>query len=209
MLSEVLSGSLVTAALNAAGFSTFSGLQYFTNAADTRTRGVDVTGRYGFVFGGGHELDLSLGYNHNETEITSRKPTPAVLAGSNLVLIGRESAGIIEQANPRSFSRLGLDYSFDSFSAHLAGLRYGTYKTFHTSNPALDQTYGEQYVVNLSADYRFTQAFNATLGVNNLFDSHPDKVRTALRNPVVSLYSNLSPEGGAGSIYYARFNYSF
>ncbi len=209
VLSEVLSGPLVTAALNAAGFSTFSGLQYFTNAADTRTRGLDVTGRYGFTFGGGHDLNFSLGYNRNDTEITARKPTPSVLAGSNLVLIGRESAGIIEQANPTSFVRLAADYSFDNFSAHLAGLRYGTYKTFHTSNPALDQSYAEQYVVNLSADYRFNDAFNATLGVNNLFDSHPDKVLPALRNPVVSLYSNLSPEGGAGAIYYARFNFSF
>jgi iron complex outermembrane receptor protein len=209
VLSEVLSGPLVTQALNAAGFSTFSGLQYFTNAADTRTRGVDVTGRYGFAFGGGHELDFSLGYNHNETEITGRKATPSALAGSNLVLIGRETAGIIEEANPSSFVRLAADYSFDKFSTHVAGLRYGTYKTYHTSNPALDQTYGEQYVVNLSADYRFTDAFNATLGVNNLFDSHPDQVIPALRNPVVSLYSNLSPEGGAGAIYYARFNFSF
>ncbi len=45
--------------------------------------------------------------------------------------------------------------------------------------------------------------------MNNLFDSHPDQVIPALRNPVVSLSLNLSPEGGAGAIYYARFNFSF
>lgn len=209
VLSEVLTGPIVAQALSDAGFPTYSGLQYFTNGVDTRTRGLDVTARYGFRFGGLHQLDLSFGYNYNETDITGRKATPAVLAGSGLELIGRESAGLIEDANPSSFIRLAADYRFSDFDAHLSAVRYGTYYTHHTRDPELDQRYGAQIVVNTSAAYRFTEAFSATFGINNLLNSHPDKVLEALRNPVVRLYSNLSPEGGAGRVWYARVKYSF
>ncbi len=209
VLSETLTGALVRQVLAEAGFPTYSGLQYFTNAVDTRTRGVDVTARYALRFGSGQRLDLSAGYNRNRTEITGRKATPDVLAGSGLVLIGREASTLIEQAHPRSFSRLAADYTHGGFDVHASGVRYGTFQTRHTSNPAFDQTYDPQVVVNLSAGYRFFDRLKLSLGVNNLLDSHPDEVLAAIRNPVVSIYSGLSPEGGAGRLYYARLDYSF
>ena len=209
VLSETLTGALVRQVLTQAGFPTYSGLQYFTNAVDTRTRGVDATARYALNFGQGQTLDLSAGYNWNSTEITGRKPTPDVLAGSGLVLIGREATALIEEANPRSFSRLAADYRVGSFDAHVSGVRYGTYRTRHTSNPSLDQSFDPQVVVNLSAGYRVFEALKVSLGVNNVFDSHPDEVLAAIRNPMVSVYSGLSPEGGAGRAYYARLDYSF
>ncbi|MGC4024426.1 MAG: TonB-dependent receptor [Mesorhizobium sp.] len=43
VLSETLNGALVRQVLSDAGYPTYSGLQYFTNAVDTRTRGVDAT----------------------------------------------------------------------------------------------------------------------------------------------------------------------
>lgn len=209
VLSEVLRGPLVTEKLTEAGFPTFSGLQFFTNAADTRTRGIDLTARYGFRLTHGGSLDLSLGYNRSETEITGVKPVPDVLAGSGLQLIGRESAGIIERSQPSSFVRLAADYALGPFSANVSAVRYGTYQAIHSTNPALDQTFSSQVVVNLHASYQFSDFVRATVGVRNLFDSHPDQVIPAARNPVVALYSGLSPEGGAGAVYYARLNFSF
>jgi iron complex outermembrane receptor protein len=208
VLSETLTGPLVRQVLTSAGFPTFSGLQYFTNAVDTRTRGVDATARYRFDLGSGR-LDLSAGFNWNETKITGRKGTPAVLAGSGLVLIGREAESLIEEANPDTFVRLAADYSVDRFDAHVSGVRYGVYRTRHTSNPAFDQRYGPQVVVNLAAGYQLLERVKLSAGVNNLFGSHPDQVLTAIRNPVVSVYSGLSPEGGAGRTYFARLDYSF
>lgn len=209
VLSETLTGALVRQVLTEAGFPTYSGLQYFTNAVDTRTRGVDATARYNLQLGPGHKIDLSAGYNWSGTEITDRKATPDVLAGSGLALIGREASALIEEANPSSFSRLAADYSYGSFDAHASGVRYGTYRTRHTSNPNYDQTFGPQVVVNVSAGYRLFDGLRLSLGVSNLFDSHPDEVLAAIRNPVVSVYSGLSPEGGAGRAYYARIDYSF
>ncbi len=209
VLSETLTGALVRQVLTDAGFPTYSGAQYFTNGADTRTHGIDATARYSLRFAGDQRLDLSAGYNWNETRITGRKPTPSVLAGSGLVLIGRESSALIEEANPRSFSRIAADYSVGRFDASFSAVRYGQYQTRHTSNAALDQTFDPQVVVNLGAGARLSERFKVSLGVDNVFDSHPDAVIPALRNPVVALYSGLSPEGGGGRLYYARLDTSF
>ncbi len=209
VLSETLTGALVRQVLANAGFPTYSGLQYFTNAVDTRTRGIDATARYRFNLASGARLDLSAGFNWNETKITHVKDTPAVLSGSGLVLIGREASSLIEEANPDTFLRLAADYGAGPFEAHLSGVRYGVYRTRHTSNPAFDQRYGPQVVVNIAAGYALFEGVKLSAGVNNLFGSHPDKVLTAIRNPVVSVYSGLSPEGGAGRTYFARLGYSF
>ncbi len=209
VLSEVLRGPIVVAALTAAGYPTYSGLQYFTNAANTRTRGIDATARYGVHFERAGTLDFSLGYNRNETEITDIKPVPPLLAGSGLVLIGREAEGIIERANPSSFARLAVDYDIEKFDAHINAVRYGTYQAINGTSPTLDQTFDSQVVVDFRVGYQFTEAFGTTLGATNLLDSHPDEVLPAVRNPVVSVYSGLSPRGGAGTAYYARLNFTF
>lgn len=208
VLSEVLRGPLVTEKLTEAGFPTFAGLQFFTNAADTRTQGIDLTARYGFRLQGG-TLDLSLGYNRSKTEITGVKPAPDVLAGSGLELIGRESAGIIERSQPPSFVHLAADYVRGPLDVNVSAVRYGTYEAIHPTNPALDQVFSSQVVANLNAGYRFNDLLKAMIGVRNLFDSKPDQVLPGARNPTVALYSGLSPEGAAGTVYYARLNFSF
>lgn len=209
VLSETLTGPLVRQVLAEAGFPTYAGAQYFTNAVDTRTRGLDATARHTLALANAHRLTLSAGYNWNETRITHRKATPAVLAGSGLNLIGRESAALIELANPRSFTRLAADYEGEALTSHLSVVRYGSYQTRHTSNPGWDQRYDDQRVVNLGTSLRLGRGLKVSAGVNNLFDSHPDQVISALRNPVVAIYSGLSPEGGAGRSYSLRLDYTF
>jgi len=209
VLSETMTGALVRQVLTNAGFPTYSGLQYFTNAVDTRTRGVDITARYQIDFANGGVLDLSAGFNWNETKITHIADLPQELAGSGIALIGREARGLIEEANPDTFIRLAADYSQGNFDAHVSGVRYGVYRTRHTTNPDWDQRFSPQVVVNLSAGYKLLENLKLSASINNLFNSHPDKVLPEIRNPVVSVYSGLSPEGGAGRVYFARIGYTF
>jgi iron complex outermembrane receptor protein len=199
----------VTQALTAAGFPTFSGLQFFTNAADTRTKGIELTGRYDIPLGAVGEVDLTAGYNRSDTEITSIKPPPSALAGSGLVLIGHEARGVIEGASPGSSARIAADYALKRFSAHLSAVRFGAYQALNSTSATLDQTFSPQTIVNLQAGYRFGELLRVAAGVDNLFNSHPDQVIPGARNPVVSLYSGLSPEGGAGSFWYVRASLSF
>lgn len=209
ILSETLNGPLVRQVLANAGFPTFSGASFFTNAANTRTRGLDATVSYRLDLGEDHHLDFGLGFNWGKTKITKVKDTPDVLAGSGLTLVGREARALIEEINPDTALRLSADYTLRRFALNASAVRYGVYWDRNSSNPALDQRFSPQIVANLAGSYRVTDGARVLLGVRNLFDSHPDKVLPAARNPVVALYSRLAPEGGAGRIFYGRVELSF
>ncbi|MBR7216647.1 TonB-dependent receptor, partial [Pseudomonas sp. B2021] len=64
ILSENLRGPAVASFLEARGHPGINGGRYFTNAVDTRTRGLDIVGSYSFDLAGG-ALDLTAGYNRN------------------------------------------------------------------------------------------------------------------------------------------------
>lgn len=207
-LSETLQGTLVRSILASAGFPTYSGLQFFTNAVDTKTRGIDVTAHYRLRLGDQHRVDFTAGYNYNRTLVTNIKDPPAALASAGLVLVGRQAKGLIEESNPRTFTRFAADYTLKKFDAHFSVVRYGIYWERNTSNPTLDQRFSPQFVANGELGYKLF-GVHFSVGINNLFNSHPDQVLAANRVAVVALYSGLSPEGGAGRTYYGRIGYSF
>lgn len=45
-------------------------VKFFTNSVDTRTRGLDVSGRYRHMMAGGRYLEVLGQYNHNSVEVT-------------------------------------------------------------------------------------------------------------------------------------------
>ena len=89
-----------------------TGARYFTNAIDTRTRGVDVVVNYGHrsaVENG--VIRLTGGYNHTKTTVTDVIPTPPELTGFDEQLFGRAERGRIEEAQPRDNLLLSANYS--------------------------------------------------------------------------------------------------
>jgi hypothetical protein len=48
--------------------------RYFTNAVDTRTKGVDVVSTYRLNLQQGARADFTLAYNHNDNEVRTSPP---------------------------------------------------------------------------------------------------------------------------------------
>ncbi len=94
--------AIVNAILAANGLETGQIVNYFTNAIDTRTIGVDVVGAYDQKLGDWGKLHWSLGFNYNKTRITDLAATPAQLASLNLTLFDRVAQGYIEVSNPQT-----------------------------------------------------------------------------------------------------------
>ena len=57
---------------------TYAGIQLFNNGANTKTQGVEATATYASDFGEFGHVDWSIGFNYNDTKITSLKALPAV-----------------------------------------------------------------------------------------------------------------------------------
>jgi iron complex outermembrane receptor protein len=208
-LTGSLTGSFVSGILARAGFPQLQGAQFFTNALDTKTEGVDVLARKTFRFENS-KLELSAAYAKTTTKITHIAPNPTQLAGTSITLIDRQQRGLITSSTPDNKIVLSGSYSFGGgWVISPTVKRYGTYTYIDTTNTALDQTFDPQWITDLNIDLPPIRGVQVSLGVNNLFRSYPEKVIPAARNPIVSEYPFLAPEGAYGSFYYLRAGVKF
>ena len=209
-LSETLTGPQVSSILNAAGYGSYTGVSFFTNALDTNTHGLDLNGSYRLDLEDASTLTFNGGLNWSKTEVTHVKANPGALAGTGIVLINREALSYVESASPQSKLILGLDYRKGDWQAAASAIRYGKYSLDSNNGPQYDQTFSAQWVANASLSYHLTQAFKLTVGGNNLFDSYPDKLLLANRSAGgIVEYPNIAPAGAEGAFYYVQADYSF
>ena len=193
------------------GLARGSALSFFTNALDTRTKGIDVVANYSLDVLDG-QLDLSAAFNANRTRIQALKAAPAPLAALGKSLVDREARGLIEHLAPKSKLALTANYVRGPWQVNIAATRYGDYRRNHATNPALDVDFGPQVVVDASLGYDFTERFRLTAGARNLFDSFPDIDTITLSNALVSggdKYSAFAPRGSTGGYYYLTASYRF
>ena len=198
------------ALLASLGVTGVNSARYFTNAADTRTRGVDVIGSYRIPLDSG-ALNLTAGYNYNKTEIQRIAANPPELAalGANLWRIGRDEQGRIEEGYPHDKTTLNATWNLSSWDLSLGATRYGEFTTrvSETGNPANDQTYGAQWIVDASASFRPDGNWTLTLGADNLLDEYPDRTLLVNSNAGQFPYSSQSPAGFNGAYVYGRIAY--
>jgi iron complex outermembrane receptor protein len=209
----LLGGNAAAQALLASlGINGVTSARYFTNAADTRTRGVDVIGSYTIPLANS-DLHLTAGYNYNKTKIVRIAPNPEELValGADLRRIGRDEEGRIEEGYPRDKTTLSATWNLAKWDFNLGATRYGefTARVSETGNPANDQTYGATWVVDASASYRPSENWTLTLGADNLTDEYPDRTLFANSNSGQFPYSSQSPSGFNGSYLYGRISYKW
>jgi iron complex outermembrane receptor protein len=184
--------------------------RYFTNAIDTKTTGVDVVSTYRLDLANRDRLDFTLAYNHNKNEVERVADNPELLTRNALLLIDRQTVLRTTVGSPKDKLSLGIDYTAAVWGAHAQATQYGKF-TVPQNNPAYDQTYGRQWVVDVSASLKLGQNWRVTAGIDNLADSYPDKTTSANNLNVggVYPYSIWSPAGFNGRYYYAKVGYSW
>lgn len=210
VLSENLTGVPVRNFLAANGYSNTDGGRYFTNAIDTRTRGIDLVSTYRLDLASRGRVDLSFGYNYNTTDITHTAANPAILAQNGLAVqrVGRAEAGRITKGAPNDKLTLGADYAWNAWGLRGQLTRYGEFTAFHASNPALDQTFSASWVLDVAASYKLKK-WTFTAGVDNLTDKYPDRLTAATTPNTVLPYSQSSPFGFNGRFTYVKAGYSW
>jgi len=203
ILSENLTGTAVQQFLASQGILNANGGRYFTNAIDTRTRGLDIVASYGFTLGDG-DLSVTAGVNFNDVDITAIAPNPEELqqGGLQLQRIGRVEQGRVEVGSPDNKLNLGADYSLGNFSLNTNLTRYGEVSVLNT-NPDLDQTFGSEWVLDFSASYTL-DAWLFTVGADNVLDNYPDEVLFANSTNGILPYSSTSPFGFNGAFWYGK-----
>lgn len=189
----------------------YSNVAYFTNAVDTRTRGIDVVATHVADLGSAGNLQTTLSYNYNKNKVIDIAPNPAQLdaLGLNLKRIDRrDQYGLLADTTPRSKLILSGVYSVGPWGVDGALTRYGKFTAYNSGNPALDQTYAGKWLLDLALHYTAAQ-WTFTLGADNVFDTYPDKASAALNNDNNGTfpYSVFSPFGFNGAYVYGKLAY--
>ena len=152
-------------------------------------------------------LLLSAALNVNSTVITHINPNPPQLPAS-VIVIDRQQQGYITRQTPDSKLVLSAAYSWKRLTVTPSITRYGTYAYLDETNPALDQTFGPQWVTDMSVAYQVNPTLKLTVGGHNLFNTFPNQQIAAERSPQVSLYSELAPDGAFGTFLFVRLSAS-
>ena len=205
-------------AANGVGNLNYSSIDYFTNAANTRTRGVDFVGTYLTDFGDAGTLSTTLSANYNQNKVTKVKANPAVLdnLGVNFVRLNRQDIeGYLANSTPRSKLILSEQYNIGNWGITGTLTRYGSYTNYVSSlasyniaNGVVDQTFSPKWLLDLAVNYR-VNSWTFTVGADDALDQYPDKNIANNSNHGTLPYSTFSPFGYNGAYVYGKVRYSW
>jgi iron complex outermembrane receptor protein len=209
-ITSTLTGTAVSNILISKGLSGDLSAQYYTNAIDTRTRGIDVVGTYRYDLGDWGRLRANAGFNYGKTKIRNIIPNPPELTalGAGFVLFGRGSQGFLTTSFPKSKVAVGLNWDWNKLNVNLRSTRYGKY-TVVADLAAQDRSYGAKWITDLEVSYKLLDSLTLAAGANNLFNEYPD--RNGIYNAALGSgqYPGTSPFGFTGGSWYTRLQYNF
>jgi iron complex outermembrane receptor protein len=197
---------VVNGILAAQGVSRGTWVNYYTNAFDTRTRGLDIVGDHSTPLGEWGNVRWSLAFNWNKTTIEDVRDTPSALAGSGVTLVGRDREGDLTAASPKTKWILGANWKHDDLAVNLQTTRYASVKTLAV-NPSGDRSFNARWITDLDVSYTLFDQLTVSVGGTNIFDIRPSK-NAVYSNLGLASYGN-PPFYPGGGYWYTKLAYDF
>lgn len=209
-----LYGAGITALLNANGLSGIEQIEYFFNAVDSSTRGLDVVADWTVSPGGFGKLNLNAAFNYNKTKVDRLPAVPTQLfdvSGNSLLATGSayfggDRIGELEVINPRTKIVLGGNWTRGIFAVALTTIRYGKYTQRTAAGD--DRHFGAKWITDASISAQVTSFATLQVGATNIFDVRPET--NGPGSPQTGQgYYGASPYNPNGGYYYGRIAVSF
>ena len=189
--------------------------QFFANAVDTETRGLDVVADYAIDTGVG-TLTLGAAANFTRTlvedidipkELSDKFADPMAL---QRFYFGRLATSRIEDAVPRQKGFVQARYAVKGLSALVRANYYGRVR-FQADDTVNDELFGAKTLFDVDLGYQFTKNLHLSVGADNVLDTYPDKqVKASNISSGRFIYSrNVSQFGQNGGFYYGRLELTF
>ena len=209
-LTGLLSGAGVNSILVAHGFTPGLAAQYFTNAINTQTAGVDMVGTYHENLGDWGNLRLTAAASYNNTTITHIIGNPSALSSLSPapVLFDATSQGYLTSGIPKSKLVIGPDWTLGRIEINLHEIRYGDYSVINDV-PANSRTFPAAWITNLDVKLHVTDRVSVTVGANNLFNVYPPATNIPAPQYGFNQYPRTGPFGDTGGSYFGRLQAEF
>jgi iron complex outermembrane receptor protein len=185
------------------GLTQIAGVQFPTNALDSRTTGVDLTANYR-VFAGGGTFDFQAQANYTKNEVARVDDLPAILRGTSTIytsLLDEVTINAIEENRPVSRGTFSTTYSQGRFNVMGRASYFGKFR-----EGSLDgfEYFAGKTIMDAELGYRFDN-IKLALGSRNLFNVFPGVVTVeANTNNGAFPYPGSSPYGYNGRFVYVR-----
>lgn len=211
-----LQGATVNSILNNAGLgpAAITSVTYFTNAASTRTRGLDLVIDHRTVLPDGYgKIDWIFTSNQNQTKVRTLAGVPAILANSGIAY-NRATVSALTENNPKNISSLSAQWKIGKFDLTVRETRYSKVRNASAVAAARDEVVDAAFITNLNVGYALSKHVRLSAGGDNLFNKRPNEINDEAKRffpiPVSTpSYSWYSPYGIDGGYYYARVDVSW
>jgi iron complex outermembrane receptor protein len=177
-----------------------SSLQFWTNAINTETKGIDAVITEKFQLGSGATTVL-LAANFNKNSVVGLVAT----------LFDRQQKGRIETGQPQNKINLTASYTIQGWDFLVRAVRFGKVQFLHNIDPGLlnptngayfndiglgtDQMFRAKVTTDVVISYKTGPGVTLSIGGNNIFDVYPDRVFVDPRNALQTVHAN--PIAGA------------
>jgi len=154
-----------------------SSVIFFTNAIDTRTKGIDAIISFADKLGAGN-LAVTAAANFNRTQVRGDARVSTITdATLQARLFARDEKGRIEEAQPRHKISINFNYRIGKWTFNARNTMFGKVATRDPGNPALDEFFSAKAITDASMSYKLKNFANITIGANNIGNVYPDKLK--------------------------------
>jgi iron complex outermembrane receptor protein len=186
--------------------------QFFTNAVNTTSKGVDAILAYSTMFSGKQNLKFSLAANFNDMVI-DKIYTNDKLQGKEDTYFGLREQYFLLASAPKSKVNFGVDYLIGNFFSNLKLTRFGKVELMNWNDNGDNivdageiDTYDHRFTLDLSAGYNLKNV-TFTIGGMNILNAYPDKMDPGLTESG-GIWDSVQM-GFSGAFYFARIGLKF
>ena len=151
--------------------------QFFANAINTETKGIDVVISYSKTLGSG-QFRADLSGTISKTKQVGDIRTSELLKGKENIYFSNSNKVYLENAVPNEKANLSLNYNIKGFNIFLRNNYFGGV-TEPTNILENQQKFDPRVVTDISLGYKITPQVSVTIGSNNVLDVYPEKISVA------------------------------
>jgi len=179
----------------------------FTNAIDTRTRGVETTASYSLPTGHGlWRFDSAWSWTESRIRDIAMVPGRIAELSPDVELIGVEQINTVESASPEHEWVSSARWQGRRWRA---SARLRVYSSVVREFAFARQRFSGQYALDLEAGFAISNRWDLTVGSSNITDEYPDASGTANDFFGNFAYDPINPVGVNGRFVYLRSDWRF
>ena len=201
-----------------ANFPGVTAVQFFANAVDTDTKGIDIVADYALDTGGAGTVVLSGAANFTETLVKAVHTPDSLLAAFGAdqqaqlttFFFDRLARNRLEDSVPHVKGNVAVRYNLKQLMALVRADYYGQVR-YRPDNIPDSQTFSAKTLFDAELGFQATKNIQVSIGGDNVFNTFPDKNNKT--NNISSgrfVYNrNVSQFGMNGGFYYAKLELTF